>query len=39
MIAIAFKTEASESKPVDELSLKSQTMDFKKCSSDTADAS
>jgi hypothetical protein len=39
MIAISFKTEVSKSKPVDELSLKSETKDFKKHCSDTADAS
>jgi hypothetical protein len=39
MIAIAFKTGVSESQPVDELSLKSETKGFKKRSSDTVDAS
>ena len=39
MIEIAFKKKAYESQPVDELSLKSETKEFKKRSSDTADAS
>lgn len=39
MIEIAFKTKAYESQPVDELTVKSETKDFKKRSSDTVDAS